>query len=116
MRSQEARLHDILEAIERIEKYAAQGRDAFEQDELIQVWLLYHLQVLGEAVNALAPHLQARYPELPWGQIIGMRNILVHQYFGIDHDAVWSAVERDLPDLKQQVQVILSTWCDEVQR
>lgn len=89
MRSERERLLDILEAIERIEKYAAKGKRAFEADELIQNWMVNHITVIGEASRSLSDEFQARYANVPWADIIGMRNILVHHYFGIDEDAVW---------------------------
>ncbi len=92
MRDDRERLKDIEEAIERIDKYAAQGRSAFEQDDLIQVWIVHHLMIIGEAARALTPAFRTQNAEIPWTQIIGMRNILVHQYFGIDIDLVWAAV------------------------
>ncbi len=113
MRDESERLRDILEAIERVEKYAARGRAAFDEDELIQTWVVHHIEVIGEACRALPEEFQARYAGVPWSDIIGMRNILVHHYFGIDPDAVWSVVERDLPDLKLNVQAILRELGDE---
>jgi uncharacterized protein with HEPN domain len=113
MRDESERLQDILEAIERIEKYAARGRAAFDEDELIQTWVVHHIEVIGEACRALSEEFQARYAGVPWSDIIGMRNILVHHYFGIDPDAVWSVVEHDLPDLKLNVQAILRELGDE---
>ncbi|MBI3321980.1 MAG: DUF86 domain-containing protein [Candidatus Omnitrophica bacterium] len=107
MRDDRERLLDIQEAISRIEKYAAQGRVAFERDELIQNWVLRHLQIIGEAARGLSTEFTTRHPEVPWSKIIGMRNILVHDYFGIDVDAVWAAVEHDLPALARQMQAIL---------
>ena len=107
MRGDRERLLDIQEAIQRIEKYAAQGREAFDRDELIQNWFVRHLQIIGEAVRAIPAEFKDRYPEIPWSQIMGMRNILVHDYFGIDREVVWSAVERDLPDLKRKIETIL---------
>jgi uncharacterized protein with HEPN domain len=88
MRSERERLLDIMEAIERIEKYAAKGRHAFEADELIQNWMVNHITMIGEACRSLSDDFQARYSSVPWADIIGMRNILVHHYFGIDTDAV----------------------------
>ena len=99
MRDDRERLADILEAIERIERYAVRGRQAFEDDELIQSWIVHHLEILGEACRSVSYEFRAGHPEIPWGPISGMRNILVHQYFGIDADAVWAAVVRDLPPL-----------------
>lgn len=113
MRDSRERVLDILEAIERIEKYAAGGRESFDRDELVQVWILHHLQVLGEAVNALRPSLHEEFPEVPWAQIVGMRNVLVHQYFEIDTDIVWTVVERELPRLKAQFHTILDGWNQE---
>ena len=81
MRSERERLLDIMEAIERIEKYAAQGRDAFEQDELIQNWMVNHIMTIGEACRNFPEDFQARYAEIPWADIIGMRNILIHHLF-----------------------------------
>lgn len=108
MRDDRERLLDILEAIERIDKYASKGRAAFEDDELIQTWVLHHLQLIGEATRALSTEVKQGHSEAPWAQIAGMRNILVHQYFGIDTSAVWNVVEGDLPALKQQIEAILA--------
>lgn len=107
MRQDRLRLQDIEEAILRIQKYAAQGEEVFQNDELIQTWIVHHLQLIGEACRALAPDFRDRHPEVPWNQIIGMRHILVHHYFGIDTSAVWTAATRDLPILKTQVVAML---------
>jgi len=104
MRDEKERILDILEAIERIQKYAARGRDAFEQDELIQNWIVHHLQVIGEAAANISCEFTDAHPEIPWPKIIGMRNILVHHYFGIDLNVVWSAVENDLPLLAENLK------------
>jgi uncharacterized protein with HEPN domain len=101
------RLRDILSAIERIERVASQGRTAFEGDEMIQVWIVHHVQIIGEAVRALSQDLRSKYSRIPWAAIVGMRNILVHDYFGIDLGEVWSVVERDLPAFKKEVEKIL---------
>ena len=107
MRRDVERLRDILEAIERIERYAVRGRTVFEQDELVQVWVVNHLQIIGEAARALSPTFKQQYPAIPWRQMSAMRNILVHQYFAIDTDIVWTVVEHDLPGLKREIAVIL---------
>ncbi|MFZ5879551.1 MAG: DUF86 domain-containing protein [Chloroflexota bacterium] len=109
MRGERERLLDILEAIERIEKYAAEGKAAFETDELIQTWIVHHITIIGEACRALSGEFQAFHANVPWADIIGMRNILVHHYFGIDTEAVWSVVVRDIPELKMNIQVILKS-------
>jgi len=107
MRDDRLRLLDIQEAITHIEKYTAQGRAAFDQDELIQTWVVHHLQIIGEAGRGISQSLREQHPAIPWTKIVGMRNILVHIYFGIDEEIVWSVVENDLPDLKREVENIL---------
>ena len=92
MRSDRERLLDILEAIERINSYKGDRLD-FDSDELLQVWFVHHRQVIGEAASRLSDDLQEQHPEVPWGQMIGMRHILVHGYFEVDLDVVWNAVQ-----------------------
>lgn len=104
MRSDHDRLFDILEAIERIHRHTAGGRENFETDELIQTWVVHHLQIIGEAASRLSDDATAATPEVPWRAIVGMRNILVHGYFHIDLDAVWTVVERDLGTLESAVR------------
>ena len=107
MRDPKERLHDILEAIANIERYAARGRQAFERDELIQNWFARHLQIIGEAAYAVPKELRDQRLDIPWTEIIGMRHILVHDYFVIDIDIVWDAVERDLPPSRDKIEGML---------
>jgi uncharacterized protein with HEPN domain len=107
MRDDRLRLQDILEAIENIERRSEGGRDAFFNDEMIQVWVLHHVQIIGEAASGLSGSLRGRYPDVPWDDIVGIRNVLVHQYFGVDLVQVWSAVEEELPVLKAYIQTVL---------
>jgi uncharacterized protein with HEPN domain len=107
MRSDRERLIDIFEAIEKIERYVDQGKSAFDSEELIQVWMIHHLQTIGEAAAKVDRHLRNRYPTIPWAQIIAMRNLLIHDYFSVDPDEVWSAAVRDVPTLKKEILTIL---------
>lgn len=109
MRNDRLRLNDIEEAIQRIERYTVRGEEAFQTDELIQTWVVHHLQLIGEACRAFPAEFRDRHPSIPWSQIIGMRHILVHHYFGIDTEAVWLAATHDLPPLKLQVSSIISS-------
>ena len=109
MRDSRVRLTDMLEAIEHIERYAAQGRQAFEEDELVQIWFVHYLQVIGEAAAKLGHDFHDAHPGVPWAAIVAMRNILVHDYFGIDLEEVWSVVERDLPGLKAALRELLES-------
>jgi uncharacterized protein with HEPN domain len=84
LRDSGERLRDILDAISQIERYAVQGQAAFEQDELIQVWIFHHIQIIGEAASQLGREFHDSYPHIPWPQMVAMRNLLVHEYFGVD--------------------------------
>jgi len=109
VRNDRERLLDVLEAIERIEKYAQRGKQEFENDELIQTWIVHHLQGIGEACRSLAAETRDRHPEVVGSQIIGMRHILVHNYFGIDHEVVWSVVENNLAGFKSQIEHMIES-------
>lgn len=74
---------------------------------MIQSWIIRHLQIIGEAARALSETIQQSHPEIPWSKVIGMRNILVHDYFGIDKDIVWNVIEHELPKLKPQINAIV---------
>ena len=102
MRDDSGRIEDILEAITRIERVAVRGKGTFFEDEMVQVWVIHHLEIVGEAARGISPEFRKRYDNIPWSEIIGMRNILIHHYFGIDREAVWRVVEHDLPLLKEQ--------------
>ena len=106
MRDPAERLQDILDDITHIERYAARGREAFGKDELIQNWIARHLQIIGEATRAIPEEVRLLAPAVPWPKIVGMRHILVRDYFAIDTDVVWRVVERDLPALKAEVEAL----------
>jgi len=97
------RLRDIADAIEKIEKYTMGGREAFDREDWIQVWVVHHLQINGEAARGLSDAKKERLGDVPWRQVVGMRHILVHQYFEIDRDLVWSVVGEHLPLMKAAV-------------
>jgi uncharacterized protein with HEPN domain len=97
------RLKDILDAIDAIERHTEGGREAFDRDELIRVWCLHHLETIGEACARLSESIRNSHDGVPWREIIGMRNVLIHGYFDIDWDQVWNAVQRDVPVLKGQI-------------
>jgi uncharacterized protein with HEPN domain len=107
MRSDRERLLDIEEAIVNIERYAVRGKPAFIENELIQTWILFQFQVIGEAARSLSEEARVTYAQVVWQDIIGFRNLLVHEYFRVDLDLVWTIVEQELPIFKQQVAEIL---------
>ena len=103
MRSDAERLKDILDAIEKIERHSSKGREVLENDELIQIWVVHHLQIIGEASSKLSDSVREQNPDIMWPEVIGMRNLLVHEYFGINLDEIWATVINDLPKLKKKI-------------
>lgn len=108
MRSDADRLSDIVEAIAKIKERAVDSMESFQADEMLQVWVIHHLQVIGEAARSISQSLRDRHPEVPWPQIVALRNILVHEYFGLNMRQVWTVTRKDLPKLEEQVHHVLS--------
>jgi uncharacterized protein with HEPN domain len=114
MRDDRLRIQDMAEAIRKIERYTSPGKQAFESDELVQVWVIHHLQILGEAAQGISEEARAEYPQIPWGRIIGFRNILVHHYFAINADEIWAVVRVNIPPLKIELEKILAQSPEDV--
>ena len=108
MRDDAGRLQDILDSIQRIEERIGGGRQRFESDEMLQVWVVHHLQIAGDAARSISPALRVAHPEIPWNNVIAMRNLLVHEYFGVDIEEVWSTAVNDLPLLRPMVAAMLA--------
>ncbi|MDB5038133.1 MAG: Nucleotidyltransferase [Bacteriovoracaceae bacterium] len=107
MSSDRERIEHIAEAILQIRKYSNRGREAFKSDELIQNWMVRHLQVIGEAASKLSIEIKTKHTEVPWREIIGMRHVLVHDYFEIDVERVWKVIEHDLDRLNSHINKLL---------
>jgi len=100
-------LAQILERIQQIERFTKDGRDAFFAEEIIQAAVIRNLEVIGEAANRVSPEYQAEHPELPWRGMVTLRNVLIHEYEGIDINEVWKVVEKELPPLKTALLAFL---------
>jgi uncharacterized protein with HEPN domain len=97
----------IRECIERIERYTAPGQAAFLADTMIQDAVLRNLHTLSESTQRLSDELKAGHTGVDWRSIAAFRNVVVHNYLGIDLAQIWDIVERDLPSLKYTVETIL---------
>lgn len=97
-------LGHILEAIERILEYTAGGREAFRGDLKTQDAVIRNLQVIGEAVKKVSSETRVVHPEVPWKDIAGMRDRVIHDYFGVSLEIVWDVVENHLPPLREKVR------------
>lgn len=102
------RLRDIVEAVEKVQRYTAGMKFAdFADDERTVDAVLRNFTVVGEAAAHLPEAVKQEHPGLPWAEMKGMRNILVHEYFGVSLEIVWETVQRDLPPLIPRLKQIL---------
>lgn len=102
-------LQHIIDAIKRIEEYTSDvdNRD-FTSNHLVQDGVIRQIEIIGEAAKRVSKKLKDNNKHIPWKDIVGMRNKLIHDYFGVDADAVWDTVERDIPYLKTEIQKIIN--------
>ncbi len=99
-----SRLKHIRDACsEALQFMANQTKDDLENNRMLALSLVKELEIIGEAANNISAECQSRYPHIPWGDMIGMRNRLVHAYFGINYDIVWQTVTDNLPFLLQEI-------------
>lgn len=104
-----ARLNHILDAIMEIESYLNDvDFEIFLKNSMMRFACIKQMEIIGEASNHISEETKTRFSEIEWRQIIGMRNIFVHEYFGIDGRLVWEIIQQDLPELKSKVTAILN--------
>ncbi len=100
-------LRHIQECIQRIEENVAQGRERFLASHTLQDAVLRNLQTMAESTQRLSDDSKAAYPEVEWHRIAAFRNVLVHDYLGVDLERVWDITQRDVPGLKQAILTLL---------
>lgn len=100
----------ILDAVEQIELYV-QGLsyETFMRSRLVQDGVIRQLEIIGEATKNLSDTTRNKSPQVPWRDMAGMRDVLTHQYFGVDLSAVWDTVKQDMPELKQGLAKSIET-------
>ena len=108
LRNWKFRLEDIIEALDRIFQYVQDlNYDSWLKDQKTIDAVVRNLEIIGEAAANLPQEIQDQFTDIPWYQMKGMRNILIHEYFGLDNEVLWKTVHNDLPLLKIKLQKIL---------
>jgi uncharacterized protein with HEPN domain len=100
-------LEHIRDALRDIATYTSTGRDAFFAEQMRQDATLRKLEVIGQAVKNLSEETKSHQPNVPWKQIAGMRDKVIHDYFGVNLEIVWVVIEKDLPTLERAIQALL---------
>lgn len=102
-------LEDILESLDKINRYTENiNKEQFEKDDMIMDAVVRNLEIIGEATNRLSEELKNQYTDVNWVQIKGLRNRIVHEYFGISNNIIWEIVKKDIPVLKIHLLMILN--------
>ena len=103
MKDDQVFLLQILEFIEKIDTYTQNGKEEFMLTPLIQDAVIRNFEIIGEAVKQVSDQIKKEHAEIHWREIAGFRDVLIHKYMGVDLDAVWNAVEIDLPILRKKM-------------
>jgi uncharacterized protein with HEPN domain len=109
MRTPRLLLQDILDAIAEIERYTPATPEAFDADPPVQSHVVRHIAIIGEAASHLPTPVREAHPNVPWREIVDMRNIVVHVYHGINWRRVYDTARKDVPALKPQIESILAS-------
>jgi uncharacterized protein with HEPN domain len=99
-----ARFSDVIQAADHARTIVSRGRESFDRDVTLRLAAERVIEMLGEAVNAAADELEAAYPDYPWYEPIGMRNLLAHEYWRADPDLVWATLTQDIPAIAVMVR------------
>ncbi len=107
MKDDKVYLQNILECIVKIETYTNSGKQKFMSSDLIQDAVIRNLEIVGEATKRVSQGTKEQHQEIPWRQMAGLRDVLIHDYMGISLKIVWNVVQNELPQLKAKIIELL---------
>lgn len=99
----------ILESMNYIESFVSEGKDKFFESRLIQDAVIRNLEIIGEAVKSISKEIRSQHSDIPWREMAGLRDVLIHEYFGVDLRIVWGVVEKEIPRLKPIIKNIMES-------
>jgi len=101
-------LNDILDAMNAIEKFVEDiDFEDFEANDLVSSAVIRKFEIIGEAAGNITEDIRRKYPQVPWKKIVGLRNILIHFYFGVKYDVIWETIKKDIPKLKPLFEIMI---------
>ena len=104
-------VEDILEAIDKIKRHIeGLTYETFVKNELVIDAVIRNLEIIGEASRNLPEDVRKKYPEIPWGRMIGLRNIIIHEYFGVDLAIILEIITKNLPETKPKIVAMLKKF------
>ncbi|PIU55555.1 MAG: hypothetical protein COS88_04240 [Chloroflexi bacterium CG07_land_8_20_14_0_80_51_10] len=104
-------VEDVLEAMDKIERYIkGLTYETFVENEMVVDAVIRNLEIIGEASRNIPEDVREKYPDIPWRRVIGLRNIAIHEYFGVDLSIIWEIITKNLPETKPRTAAMLKSF------
>jgi uncharacterized protein with HEPN domain len=107
MKDDKVYLISIIESIDSITEYTRNGRTEFVRTKMIQDAVMRNLEIIGEATKKISQDLRDKHDDIPWRKMAGLRDVLIHDYLGVDLKMVWNIVQNELPNLKNKIKTLI---------
>lgn len=107
MKGDKVYLLSIADSIEQIEGYTQNDKRVYDDSRMVRDAVMRNLEIIGEAAKHLSNEIREKHSSIPWRQVAGLRDVLIHDYMGVDLDEIWNIVEKELPSLKREIGEML---------